>query len=724
MNFANFVPAILGILGLKDFHEEAGRKSLSAAERETLKGYNFSDRFLNDFEASLNKPEEEPSSEASRTAVVSALLGQTTEQLTARTAELEEFKSKTATDSAAHASALAAKEQEIASLKDKISTLSALPEPEAMQVAAPAFTFNIHDEKQLGGMQGEMFSMDRPYNQRAQAALLANQGLVRTVAAATRLDYASLQEDLGAFYRTPWRTRLQSFLVELPTIETIFPLESGHTDLETLANVWLGEFSQADNTMDSDFDNVTKGSYEFSHETLRMYDVMFAFRFKNLKAIEKSWIAYLNKEGSNALKLSFIEYLLVETAKKLHNEREQRRVNGVRKDPNPNTPGRAMEAADGWFEFIRKKVDGHIDFTPDGGTTGKVVYQIKPFELPEITPGNIGEVFYLGTSMIPSVFRDTGKIVLYIPSFMLPWYHKYNEAHYGRNIDYKENITYVKEYPGVRIETIPNADNHHRIVWTIEGNVKTYDNVAGEMLRFNLEQEDWSLKAWSEWKEGLAAEAVGYKYTDKSEMDGSRQLIWCNQYDRPASFFVEADKDADPSVKVHKSIVTVANSSLYEIKDIKDAQIGDMITLKCGADGENGVKIKKAGKFDLITADWTPSKGDVIKLVKRSDGKFFELGRNSEVSDSYEFPADATTPSVEGATTFVTNANTQATAITNLTDAKEGTVYTIHGAGSTNASTIANSGNFVLTAAMTLSAGKFIKLVKANDGKFYEIARG
>ena len=294
MNFANFVPAILGILGLKDFHEEAGRKSLSAAERETLKGYNFSDRFLNDFEASLNKPEEEPSSEASRTAVVSALLGQTTEQLTARTAELEELKAKTATDSAAHASALAAKEQEIASLKDKISTLSALPEPEAMQAAAPAFTFNIHDEKQLGGMPGEMFSMDRPYNQRAQAALLANQGLVRTVAAATRLDYASLQEDLGAFYRTPWRTRLQSFLVELPTIETIFPLESGHTDLETLANVWLGEFSQADNTMDSDFDNVTKGSYKFSHETLRMYDVMFAFRFKNLKAIEKSWIAYLN----------------------------------------------------------------------------------------------------------------------------------------------------------------------------------------------------------------------------------------------------------------------------------------------------------------------------------------------------------------------------------------------------------------------------------------------
>ena len=38
--------------------------------------------------------------------------------------------------------------------------------------------------------------------------------------------------------------------------------------------------------------------------------------------------------------------------------------------------------------------------------------------------------------------------------------------------------------------------------------------------------------------------------------------------------------------------------------------------------------------------------------------------------------------------------------------------------------TIAAGGNFVLTEAMTLSEGKFIKLAKAADGKFYEVARG
>jgi hypothetical protein len=730
MNFANFKPAILAILGLTTFNKVEGFDDLSATERAKLKEYGFSDRFITDFAESLKKPDNEATQqqgENRQAAAIAAVLGQTTAQLQTRNEELDRLRQSSSQEAAAHAAAIANAEHQIAELNERVRTLSALPENDPGRAAGAQtqqFTFNINDEHQLGGMPGEMFALDRQYNLRAKASLLAPEGKMLTVAVAERSDFERLKDDLGAFYRTPWRDRLQSFLVELPTITKLFPTESGHQDLDTLVNIWFGEFSQADNSSDSDFDNVTKGSYDFNHETLRMYDVMFAYRFKNLKQLEKSWIGYLNKEGSNPLKLSFIEYLLVEFAKKLHNERELRYVNGVRKNPDPNVPGRAMEASDGIYEYIRKRVEGHIDFTPNGGTTGKTVYQIKPFALPKITEANIGEVIYQGTSMIPSVFRDTGKIVLYIPSFMLPLYHKYNEALYGQNIDYKANITYVKEYPAVRIETIPNADNHHRIFWTIEGNIKTYDHVAGEMLKFNLEQQDWSLKAWSNWKESIAAEAVGYKYTNKLEMDGSRQLIWCNDYDRPESYYIDADADANPSALLHTSIVTVANSSVYEITDIANAEVGTVISLKCGVDGENGVTIKKKGKFALISAAWTPNKGDIIKLMKRDDGNFIEISRSTAVAESYEFPADEATPSVSGATVFVTNENTKATAITDLTDAVQGVVYTIYGAGKDNASTIANGGKFVLKSDITLSAGAYIKLVQADDNKFYEVARG
>lgn len=733
MDFKNFVPAVLGILGLHAFSKkEDGHETLTDKEVAKLKEYGcFDDRFINDFKAYLENPapatENKSGSENSRMAVISAVLGKTTSQLQARTIELDSLKASSARDKADLTATINAKESEIASLKDQIKTLSGMAETIDSAQGSGATgntTFNILDQNQLGGLQGEMFSLTRPYNMRAKAALLRSIGKTIEVDVVAATDFSTLKEDLGAFYRTPWRDRLQSLLLALPSITRLFPTESGHQDLDTLVNLWLGEFSQADNTQGSKFDDVAKGSYEFGHETLRMYDVMFAYRFQDLKQLEKSWIGYLNREGSNALKLSFIEYLLVETAKQLHNERELRWVNGVRKEPDPKKPGRAMEAADGIYEYLRQKIEGHTDFTPNGGTTGKTVYQIKPFDLPQITPGNIGEVFYLGTSMIPSVFRDTGKIVLYIPSFMLPWYHKYNEAKYGQNIDYKANITYVKEYPSVRIETIPNADNHHRIFWTIEGNIKTYDLVAGEMLKFNLEQQDWSLKVWSEWKEGIAAEAVGYKYTNPLEMDGSRQLIWANNYDRPDSFFLDGERGKNPSALLHSSIVMPANDKTFEITDIDNVKVGAIVTLKAGADQDNGVSIKKTEKFSLLSADWTPAKGDTIRLMKRADGKFIEISRSTAAAESYQFDNDVTTPSVAGATVFITGENTTATAITDLEDAVTGVVYTIHGNGKTNASTIANGGKFVLTEAITLEIGKFIKLTKADDGKFYEVARG
>ena len=186
---------------------------------------------------------------------------------------------------------------------------------------------------------------------------------------------------------------------------------------------------------------------------------------------------------------------------------------------------------------------------------------------------------------------------------------------------------------------------------------------------------------------------------------------------------MDAEKDKNPDATVHTSIQTVANTSKLAITDITNAEVGQVITLKCGST-DKGVEIAKADKFSLISAKWDPAKGDTIMLMKRADGKFIEIGRATAATDALQFADDDATPSVANGTVFVTGANTGATAITKLDDAEVGTTYTIYGAGSTHASTIANSGNFVLTAAMTLSEGHFIKLVAASDNKFYEVERG
>lgn len=721
MKFKKFAATILAILGLNEWtRTETGTQTLTDDEAARLTALGFSDSFIQGFRKALsNDFADETVTEAApstRAAVLQGLLADTAQRLSAAEASLEQYRR----DAAASAETIAQREQEIARLNERVRVLGSMPEQDLGQHAGAkgvAPKLNLEDNSQLAGLEGAMYALDRPYNLRAKAKLMERAGYKMTgMPMAKSIDYSRLKEDLGAFYLVPWQERLQSFLAVLPTIETIFPLESGYQDLAVLTNIWLGEFSQSDNTA-SDFDNVVKGEYAFDNETLRMFNVMFAHRFKNLKELERTWIGSLNLEGSNPIKWSFIEYILVETSKKLHNERELRRINGVRVEPDLNSPGRAMEAADGIYEFLRKKIDGHTDVL-----NGKTVYQIKPFVLGEITPANIGEKLYRATEMIPSVLRDSGQLVCYLPSYMVVWYHKYNELHYGTNQDYTADIMYIKEYPSVRIKAVPNADNHCRVFWTLDGNIHTFEDQPGEMYSFSLEQEDWSLKVWSNWRESIWAMAVGFKYIDPEEMDYSRQMIFANEYDMPATYFVDGTPDANPSVAQHTSVRTVANTALFAITDIENAKVGVPVTIMCGST-DKGVKIEKSGNFSLITEAWTPSRGDRITLMKREDGKFVEISRATASAAALQFDANDTTPSVAGATEFVVGANTEATAITSFDDADEGVVFTVYGAGTTHASTIANSGNFVLTAAVTLSDGKSIKLVKAANGKFYELAR-
>jgi hypothetical protein len=178
-----------------------------------------------------------------------------------------------------------------------------------------------------------------------------------------------------------------------------------------------------------------------------------------------------------------------------------------------------------------------------------------------------------------------------------------------------------------------------------------------------------------------------------------------------------------PSVANHTSLVSVANTQATAITNILDSVIGQDIRLKCG-NATNAVTIAASGNFSLLPSAWTPSVGDILYLKKRSDGKFIELRRDTVTSTAIALAANATAPDVAAGDKFITVANSGATALTTLTNAVTGKVYTIFGGSSTNATTIANAGNFVLTAAMTLNAGTWITLQKAADGKFYEINRG
>lgn len=359
-NYQIFAAIFLGILGIKAFSKnDEGVFALTDEQKKTIENEGYKSEFIEAFNVALGKnftddPTEENQQEAE--ALDMETLRTMALQLANLQTELAQAQQQLEAMNA-DKTALEADKQNLQSkingLTTQIETLKRSPEDDKGAGAQHSNgkggqKMDILDDKQLMGMQGVMYSLEgRPYNQRARAALLAAHGYEVLIPKAENagIDFSKLEEDLGAYYRQQRSQQLQSFIAQLPSVESIFPLESNIQDREVITNLFLGEFSQADSSNESDFDKVVKGKYELQPEEIRMYDVMMAFTFKNLKQLEKQWIGYLNREGSSSIKISFIEYLLQETAKKLHNEREQRRMKGVRKNPVVNVPGTAMEAA-------------------------------------------------------------------------------------------------------------------------------------------------------------------------------------------------------------------------------------------------------------------------------------------------------------------------------------------------------------------------------------------
>ena len=254
IKMADFASSVLQILGLKEWKTENDKKTLDEADITKLKSFGFTDTFINAFSKSLaddfkdeseddNQGEPAAPSVSAQAAIVNGLLAQQTAKLADAMQQIEAME-KTNTD---NTEALKQKNEEINTLKGRIEALGKLPEQtHPNQTLDNPMAINLQDENQLCGWQGEMFAMEgRPYNLRARATLLAREGISLQVNAESSTDYSRLKEDLGAFYRVRWQDRLQSFLVKLPTIEAIFPLESGYQDLATLVNIWLGGLSNS-----------------------------------------------------------------------------------------------------------------------------------------------------------------------------------------------------------------------------------------------------------------------------------------------------------------------------------------------------------------------------------------------------------------------------------------------------------------------------------------------
>jgi len=533
------------------------------------------------------------------------------------------------------------------SLTEKVAALEADPEgddPDTVTIKEGQLSLAT-TEKHLFGIDSDMFSMENRWNQvtanpayaslnpvdeaqdgskfrsavEGYAASLANRwkelhnsGKMANLIKGAALDvgYSDLNDaGLGKQFVVRRQDELIARIMKVPTVYDIFPRRYGVQDRELITNAFLGEFSQAYQAGE-----VWKGTVDLQPEVGHVDDAMYKTLFNSMKWIERQYIGYLNSEGSDDIKWSMIEWMVLRIATVLVNEQSKRRIMGHYIKPVTGTAGNYLFAS-----------------------TGVIHTLIRHFHENKLLPlDNAAYNTYTSTSttfvdavdlFLADALAARGSLdgyALHLNKNHKNWYKASVRTKYGTHFDFtgpKEDLVVDWDLP---IKWVPNMKQSKMMILQQPGNIQCLEFVPGEMLKIGFQPEMESVKSWSKWKEGVSPAFSGKKFD-------SLVLLTANDYDlqeifinKPATALAADATTADAAV--NNWFKTIANTGATVLTTISNAIVGEVYILENGST-TNDTTIAASGDFSELSAAYTPTAvGDYIKLYY--DGtKFHDLER-------------------------------------------------------------------------------------------------
>lgn len=438
--------------------------------------------------------------------------------------------------------------------------------------------------------------------------LLNKEGLKKTSDVVTYSDLSGA--GLGDQFVVRRQDLLIARIVELPSVENIFPTRYGVQDKELITNAFLDDFSQA-----YQVGEVSKGGVTLKPEMGYVDDAMMKTLFESLKWIERQYIGYLNTNGSDPIKWNLIEWMILNIATKLMMEKFQRAITGIYIKPETDVAGHILNAGTGVVYTLLRYINE---------------YKILPFDdAAYATYDGTGTVF---VDLVEDFVNEVRLILpslsgyaIYLNENHKKWYASGYRSKYGTDMDFMGQETTIKD-DGLSIIWVPNM-GQLKFVWMAQpGNIQKLEYLPGEMASISFEQRMHAVWAWSVWKEGTTAAYSGKKFDTLAELVAdarANQVIFIN---KPVTT-LSAD-DTTPDGASNFWLKTPANTGATAITDIDNAKAGVAYVIEIGS-ATNPSNIAKSGKFANITAAWTPTDvGDYIMVILNSAGDgFLELER-------------------------------------------------------------------------------------------------
>ncbi|MCC8187142.1 MAG: hypothetical protein LIP08_06435 [Bacteroides sp.] len=420
---------------------------------------------------------------------------------------------------------------------------------------------------------------------------------------------------LGDQYMIRRQDALIARMLTLREVTDLFPVRYGVQDREMITNAFFTEVSQAWQK-----GKIFKGSMKLVPEFGHVDDAMAKVEFGTMKEIERLYIGYLNTDGSDPIKWSMIEFALLNLYKNMQNEQNKRRVMGIYVKPEEGKPGSYLNASTGLiYTLVRyyheNKFLLHDD--PSYRTYDKTDMLDAVKEFVDDIQSNLTEDHNL-----------SGKCI-YLNLNHKTWWIKNLREQYRNDTDFSDPQGFENKIPDtdIPIKWVPNLGQLKWMMMQTPGNIMFLEFIAGEMFSVKIKEDMEEVKAWSTWKEGTSASFVGPTFRTKEELRENAYELQEIFMNKPAEA-IPADATfvtIDP--KRSFWFTTSENTQPTVLEELKKARKGFAYIIECGST-VNATEVKKAGQFDGITADWTPTQEeDYIMVTLNSAGKFVELER-------------------------------------------------------------------------------------------------
>lgn len=556
---------------------------------------------------------------------------------------------------------------------------------------------------QLMGYEGKLWSTDAPWNARALSGATGSTTDFRSSVAVDKLN-----EGFDAFANDN-PDKIDSLFSRYFPLPSHWPTVTGVSDRVRSAQIVVGEVTQPRKAKWS-----PKGDAVIKPEQMVVQpaQIDLQFNYWEMQKIETNWLQNFNKEGSQAYKMTFIEFLLTEFTKKARAEDADVLINGVHVEPLVPGPGEEQKPSSYLFrnDGLRKQI-------MDARNANKY----RPFNAGIPTSANIVDYVDGMLNAIPADVRNQPLQLILSPSWVRTYKNRYEDT-FGQNSDYKGMPAFPRNFPNVTFVPLQQLEGSDLMIVTFMDNIKILEYKPEEKAKYTIEKFLRDVYVFADYKIGIGINHIGLVVNEGTPYAETYQAIWTNNVPAmSANFFAVAYDLKTGILEVNHNRTYVDSAFTTDITKIT-GEVGDYLVIRGDISLASAVNVKNNTNI-VLASDFNLKSGGELTLVRTGADKWKEVSRTSgpaAVSTVVELKDDT----IEYSADQYIYKGAAADTLAGIVGGTEGNRVRIYGQA-TNTLTVDDvAGNINVASAYVMdSEAKYIDLIYLN-GVWNELARG